>query len=221
MTSYVLKDFNKGLESIKQELNQVRAERDKNSVAPKRHWLRDEMRERTHAAEQRQEQQLAQHFPVFMSLVQDLAKANGYTLTLTHIWDKNDPYKIESTNVSLRSARFDLSDHHRGKDNIFSINFHLKIDPATNATEMTAMIPLQRGMDKYLEKHDAKPSLKTKDMVMHRVHFGGAEAAIDLLQRWTALQDSPEYEEHKQTLKAIQCQTHRLRGAHRRSSNWM
>ena len=221
MTSYVLETFNKGLENIKQELNQVRAKKDNNSVAQKQRRMMDDMRERTQAAEEQQEQQLKEHFPVFMSLVQDLAKANGYALTLTHVWKNDDPYEIESTNVTLRSARFDLSDHHQGKDNIFSINFHLKIDPATNATEMTAMIPLQRGMDKYLEKHDAKPSLKTKDMVMHRVHFGGAEAAIDLLQRWTALQESPEYKEHKQMLKAIQCQTHRLRGAHRLRSNWM
>lgn len=204
MPSHILKKFQQNLESVTQDLNRVRAQRNKNHIAQKRIKHEELTRAHIREIEEQQSDIIAQKFPVLLQLAQETADVHGYAVTTTHVFDTNSPDEIESTKVTIRSARFDLEKNDYARDHVFALEFSFTVDPVTQQTDITAVMSLEKGMEDYIANHKSRPSIKFQDMITYRFQFDTASDAIDLLQRWTALQDSPEYIERKQYLNSLQ-----------------
>lgn len=220
MGSKLLDKFNTHVESAKTVIAKISHDRDKSHPAQKRLAARNALRLDRQAQEQAQTAQVQAVLPVFSNLAEELATAKGWAFKTEHVRSDSD---IDSTTLTIRSARFDLSKDHYGEDNLFALQINVAFG-ADGKPDVTAMMTVQKGMEALLEAFDATPRIKWQDRITFGVTLKSEEQTLALLENWTALQATPDYAEEKDRLKKLQSHSPKRafqdRPAGMRFGNW-
>lgn len=203
MASKLLDRFNARVEKTTADVTAIKQQYEQTHPAKKRIADRHSLRLANAAQETIQENQVKNVLPVFHDLAEELATAKSWAFKTEHIRNGSE---ITSTTLTMRSARFDLSQDHYGDDNIFALQINIAFSPS-GKPDVTAMMTVQKGMEPLLDAFDAKPRIKWQDRVTLGVTLHSEEQAIALLESWTALQSTPDYAEEKTRLKKLQTGT--------------
>ncbi|MBL1147025.1 MAG: hypothetical protein HND56_10995 [Pseudomonadota bacterium] len=203
MASKLLEKFNARVEKATTAVTGIKRQYEQNHPMKKRMSYRDNLRLANAAQDAVQENRVKNTLPVFYDLADELATAKGWAFKTEHI---RDGAEISSTTLTMRSARFDLPQDHYGEDNIFALQINLAFD-ANGKPDVTAMMTVQKGMDPVFDDFNARPRIKWQDRVTYGVTLKCEEDAVALLEKWTALQSTPDYAEEKSRLKKLQTGT--------------